>query len=287
MNAQLIAEDVAVCRALHRKHGTSYYWATQFFPSELRTATHVLYAFFRVPDEIVDAPGVGDPSAALTAWITEWRAVVNGATTEQPVLRAAVRVFTTYDIPFSLGEAFLQAMKTDLTVSRYETYADLERYMYGSAAVVGEIMTHLFGVHDAETLAHARALGEAMQLTNFLRDVAEDYRERQRIYIPQEDLRQFGVTEDDIRQRVMSDRMFQCIAFEVARARKLYAFADRGIAQLPRSARFAVRIASRLYAEIATQLEQRHYNVFAGRVRVSSVHKLFLILSVCKNSVGR
>lgn len=279
-------DDIRFCTQLMRKHGVSYAFATRWFPRELQEATAVLYAFFRVPDDLVDEkkPGNTDPETALQSWRTAWQQTQRGEPAAHPVLRAAHDVFQTYHIPFSLGDDFLSAMAQDLSVTRYDTYADLEAYMYGSAAVVGIMMSYVIGFKNAETLLKARALGEAMQLTNFLRDIQEDYEGRGRIYLPQEDLRAFGVTESDIRSRQRSPEFIALMQHEIQRARTLYTHAETGIDELAPQGRFAVRVASRLYAAILTNIEAAQYDVFSKRVRTSLIEKILLTYSVWKTT---
>lgn len=278
-------DDIAYCRRIMRRHGVSYSFATRWFPRSIRQATAVLYAFFRVPDDLVDAVGTNDEERrqALLAWCDDWHQAQDQEATH-PVLRAAKEVFAQYHIPYELGDDFLRAMIQDVTVTRYATYADLERYMYGSAAVVGLMMSYVIGYRDQHTLTKAKALGEAMQLTNFLRDIKEDYADRGRIYLPQEDLLRFGVTEEDIQYGVCSPQFKELMQFELARARALYVVAEPGIDELAPEGRLAVRLASRLYAAILLKIEQIDYNVFLGRVRTSKWEKISLALAVWRAS---
>lgn len=278
--------DVQFCTQLMRKHGVSYAFATRWFPRPLQEATAVLYAFFRVPDDLVDEAHANDAGReqALNAWRDAWQRTRAGEPSEHPVLRATYDVFHAYRIPFALGDDFLAAMAQDLFVTRYETYADLERYMYGSAAVVGIMMSYVIGFKNEETLKKARALGEAMQLTNFLRDIREDFDSRGRVYLPQEDLRHFGVTEDILRAHRVTPEFTELMRFEIDRARALYVQAETGIDELAPQGRFAVRLASRLYAAILTKIEDAQYDVFSQRVRTSFIEKLLLTYSVWKTS---
>lgn len=265
----------AECRTYLETHGKSYAFATRSFPAPMRNATYALYAFFRVPDEIVDNPTT-DPRQSLEQWKTAWREAYTTRTSSHPVLFATAAVFHQYNIPFAYAEHFLDAMTQDLTVDRYATYADLEKYMYGSAAVVGLMMSHVIGYSDTTALPYAEKLGYAMQLTNFLRDIREDYETRGRIYLPQEDLHRFGVTEEDIRQHHVSPAFKALLQFEVARADALYEEANRGIPLLDASGRAAVRIASDLYRAILRKIESSKYDIFTRRVRTHLLEKVWL-----------
>lgn len=282
--SQLLQADVALCRAIMKKHGVSYAFATRFFPKRKRDATAVLYAFFRTPDDIVDI-GTESPEmklSRLSEWRSRWQEHVNGERNDTPVLRAAATVFAQFKIPSEYGDAFLAAMEQDLSVSSYAAYADLEGYMYGSAAVVGLMMSHVIGFSDSAALPHAKALGEAMQLTNFLRDIREDLETRGRVYLPVEDLEHFGVTNDLLRSNTVSSEFRALMRFEIARARQLYDVANRGIHYLDADGQFAVRLASALYAAILDKIEAADYDVFTVRRRTGRFEKLRLMLHVWK-----
>ena len=187
------------------------------------------------------------------------------------VLKAVVHTVRAFDIDPEGFSRFLHSMEMDLTVERYETWEDLRGYMDGSAAVIGEMMLPILEPADlSAATGPARALGEAFQLTNFLRDVDEDL-DRGRQYLPQEDLRRFCV---DLTARRCTPSFIELMRFEIARCRELYRCAEVGIALLPdRSAR-CIRAAHDLYGRILDRIEAQGYDVFAGRARVSTPRKL-------------
>ena len=173
-------------------------------------------------------------------------------------------------------------MTMDLTVTRYDTYADLQVYMDGSAAVIGEMMLPILEPRGPDATVPARQLGDAFQLTNFLRDVGEDL-DRGRVYLPQEDLRRFGV---DPAERRVDDAWVALMRFEIERTRRLYASTDRGLRLLPpRSAR-CIRSARVLYGEILDQIEARGYDVFTGRARVPAWRKAGVVASSLRPSTA-
>lgn len=277
------AEDHAECRRLHRKHGTTYYFATQRFEPAIRRRVHALYGFVRVPDEWVDNPevkSVSRQSALLCEYRSQLLRGLDGVRPDEPALRAFCDVVRECGMPLQEPLLFLDAMEQDLTVTRYEDYAALQGYMRGSASAVGVMMCSVLGApQDAETLAGARALGEAMQLTNFLRDIREDL-DRGRVYIPQVDLDTFGVTEADLRKGEVTDKFRDLMRFEIARARALYQIADEAIPRLPRSGQKPVRLARVLYARILDRIEAMDYDVFSARARTSKLEKLWTAVKV-------
>jgi len=269
----------AACKAIAAAHGKSYFFATRFFDADRRNATHALYAFFRVPDDIVDLGPASDAAARLDAWERRWMTALENGASDDPVLHATAHVFRTYRIPPQLAADFLAAMRTDLTKTRYADYAELRAYMYGSACVVGLMMSHVIGFSGPEALPHARALGEAMQLTNFIRDVGEDARERGRIYLPQDEMARFGVTDADILSGTVSPNVIALLRMQIERSRALYKEAEPGIAMLHPRGRYAVRLASRLYEAIMDEIERNGYDVFTRRARTSTLRKITIAIS--------
>jgi phytoene synthase len=180
-----------------------------------------------------------------------------------------VHTVKAFDIDLDCFHRFLRSMTMDLTVATYETWDDLLVYMDGSAAVIGEMMLPILEPFQPGATERARDLGNAFQLTNFLRDVNEDL-DRGRQYLPQEDLRRFGV---DLTERRCTPQFIELMKFEIARCRVLYASADLGTSMLPdRSAR-CVGAARVLYGRILDKIEEQHYDVFTQRARVSTMEK--------------
>jgi len=276
--------DFETCRRIHRKFGTTYYFATRRFPKEIREHVHALYAFVRLPDEWVDNPGpltVGERAALLSDYRQEFLLGLEGVCPDTQVLRAFCDVVYRCRIPMEEPLAFLDAMARDLTVTRYETYEDLRVYMRGSASAVGVMMCSAMGAQASpEMLRSAMALGEAMQLTNFLRDIGED-RVRGRVYLPLEDLDNFGLSADSL--GAVTPEFVALMKFEIARARALYALADEGLPLLPRYAQLAVRLARVLYSRILDRIEANGYDVFTRRARTSKLEKLRVLADLLRH----
>jgi phytoene synthase len=268
------------CRGINRHYGKTYYFSTRFFPPHLRPAVHALYAWVRYPDEWVDNPGslsLADQRLQLRRWRRATADAIETGRAEHPVLAAFADAARRHEVPRAYMGDFLDAMERDLTVTTYETFADLQGYTWGSASVVGLMMCHLIGVKDPAALPYAADLGLAMQLTNFLRDVGEDWRERKRIYLPLEDLRRFGVTRQDIAGGRLTDGFCELVRFEADRTRALYAHADQGFTYIPPGARLPVRLARVLYARILDKIEQNRCDVFTRRARVPTWEKLVIL----------
>jgi len=263
------------CRELHRRYGRTYYLATKLLPAWKRPHVHALYGFARYADEIVDSLDGTAPAvrkAALEQWGAEFLAGLDGAPVDDPLLPAVLDTIDRFRLDRGDFALFLRSMAMDLTVATYPTYADLIDYMEGSAAVIGAMMLPILGASDlAAADPAARELGRAFQLTNFIRDVGEDF-QRGRIYLPQADLAAFGVAADDLSEavatRLASPEIRQLVAFEVGRARVHYLAARPGIALLDPGSRGCIRTAYRLYQGILDEIERADGDVFARRAVV-------------------
>ncbi len=264
------------CRELNKRYGTTYYWSTKVLPRVKRHHVHALYAFCRLVDDIVDDLGPvsgAERAAAVEDFEALFFADVEQGHSDHEVLRAVVHTIRAFDIDVECFRRFLRSMKMDLTIERYETWDDLLVYMDGSAAVIGEMMLPILEPLQPEALGHARDLGNAFQLTNFLRDISEDL-DRGRQYIPQCDLRRFSV---DLTERRCTPAFVELMRFEIERCRALYASADAGIAMLPPQSARCITAARTLYARILDGIEAQKYDVFAERVRVPTWRKAMMI----------
>jgi len=276
----------AACRQLHRRHGTTYYWAARLLPPGSRRHVHALYGFCRYADEIVDDLGpasVAERSSALSELGERFFADLRRGSSDHVVLAAVVRTVRELGIDPSCIARFLDAMTMDLTVSTYETWDDLLGYMDGSAAVIGEMMVPVLDpTAGPEVVGPAHDLGLAFQLTNFLRDVGEDL-ERGRVYLPQEDLRRFGA---DPHERRVTPAWRALMRFEAARAEQLYRAADTGIGLLPPRSAACVRTARVLYARILDAVEANDYDVFSRRARVPTPRKVAVAARNLAGTIG-
>jgi len=272
-------ETVELSRAIEKKHGTSYYIATLFLPKKIKREVFVLYAFVRTPDEYVDNPKEGeDPKEKLKGWKTDWQKTFETGQGQNEILLATREIFKKHNIPFEVSIEFIDSMIQDLTVKRYRTYRSVQGYMRGSAEAVGVMLTYIFGYTEERAFDYARKLGEAMQLTNFLRDIKEDYIERNRIYLPQEDLEKFGLTEEDIKNEDVNESFKEVMKYLIHKTRGLYKESELGINMLSHKTQFGVRVASRLYEKILDKIEKQNYDIYKKRARTNLLEKIWIIL---------
>lgn len=274
-------DHVARSKAIHRRTGRTFYYATRLLPNRVREATYVLYAFFRVADEVVDDADGTPPDDQRRELESLREQALGRAEPEGPVLEAFQAIKERHGIRDADVEAFIDAMLTDVERRRYETYEELESYMNGSAAAVGRMMTAVMDPDDPETaLSHATALGEAFQLTNFVRDVREDVVERDRIYLPQTTLEREGVTNERIERFEMDERVASVIRTELARAESLYRDGVAGIKYLPSDCQLPVLLAAVLYADHHRLIRKHDYDVLNNEVELSTTRKLWLVVRV-------
>jgi len=271
-----LEESYARCRQLNKAYGTTYYAATFLLPRVKRHHVHALYGFCRHADDIVDDLGlvpVEERERALTDLGERFFADLDRGDSDDQVLKAVVHTVTAFDINPDCFRRFLRSMSMDLSIAEYETFDDLLDYMDGSAAVIGEMMLPILEPTSGEAITHARDLGIAFQLTNFLRDVNEDL-DRQRVYIPQEDLHRFDA---DPWLRRSTPQWKELMEFEVTRTRDYYASGDRGLSMLPPASARCIRAARVLYSEILDRIESADGDVFATRTRVPTMRKALVV----------
>ena len=273
---EVLGQADAYCAALTSEHSRSFYLASGLLPIGKREAARALYAFCRVTDDIVDRPS-GNVAASLAQW--RQRVFTNHPPPEDLVAVAWTEARARYHIPHRFVEQLVDGVARDLHQTRYETFADLASYAYGVASTVGLMSMHIIGYSGPEAIRYAVKLGVALQLTNILRDVGEDWR-RGRLYLPLTELAQFGLTEADIAGRRIDERWRAFMQFQIARNRSLYDEAWPGIALLAPDGRFAISAASKFYLAILDDIEAHDYNVFDRRAYVGRWGKLRLLPAI-------
>ena len=260
-----------VCRSITRQHSKSFFLATRMLPPHKRRAVEALYAFCRTSDDAVDANE--HAATALAQWVAQQRRPIPPS--DQPVLIAWADTCKTFQLSGELTDELLAGVAMDLSIQRYETFAELWVYCYRVASVVGLLSMQIIGFeYGAE--AFAIRLGIALQLTNILRDVGEDAR-RGRIYLPLEDLRRFNLTENDILSGIRDDRFRDLMRYQIDRAEQLYRSSWVGITYLHPDGQMAVAAAALLYRGILGRIVANDFDVFSRRAHLSMSAKLLLL----------
>ncbi len=272
------------CETITRQNSKTFFLAASLLPESKRRATLALYAFCRVSDDLVDRPAPSPGGRLPLALLDHWRQQVVSETGQpsaslaelehaQQVSLAWADARRAYGIPRGYVEQLIDGLALDLKRVRYETFPELARYCYGVACTVGLMSMHITGYTGRDALPYAIRLGVALQLTNILRDVGDDWRGG-RLYLPLDELHLFGLSEADIAAGQVDDRWRRFMHYQITRARRLYADALPGIAHLHPDGRFAIAAAGELYRAILDEIEANDYDVFTRRASTSALGKL-------------
>jgi len=269
------------CKRLNSLHGKTYYLATLLLPAHKRPFVHALYGFARYADEIVDdlSSTLSDQEKAahLKTWGDSVLSSISTGVSGDHVGAALIDTVRRFNIPEQHFVDFLHSMTMDLTVSSYKTYDDLMEYVYGSAAVIGLEMVPILGPLSDEAYEPAKKLGIAFQLANFIRDVGEDL-DRGRIYLPLDELAQFGVDTEMLYARKLTPEIVAALKFQIQRVRQLQRDAEPGIQLLEASSRPCISAASTLYCGIVDEVEKIGYDVFNKRAKTSTARRIRVAL---------
>ena len=272
-----LEESYRRCGEIARRTGKNFFYSFIVLPPAKRQAMCAIYAFMRRSDDIAD--GAGNPALAA-AGLKEWRAIVAAALTgggcADPILPALVDTVQRYRIDPRYFHELLDGTDMDQAVPRYETFDQLYRYCYHVAAVVGLVVLPVFGFQDEAAKVHGEACGIAFQLTNILRDVQEDA-QLGRIYLPAEDRQRFGVSEADILESNFTPGFVELMKFEAARAREYYVQAQPLLGLVDPDSRRTLAVMIGIYGGILDKMESAGYAVFAGRIRLSTCEKLWIV----------
>lgn len=273
--------DYQICRQVMRQASRNYSFASLFFPPDALKHVEALYAVMRVGDDRVDISydGFESPCDAIEDWERRyWQAFEEG-TSEHPVLRAYLQTSREFAIPADTMGPYFRAMKEDVNITTFKAFENLMHYIEGSALPVGRAMVHILGVQPQarirEVIHHADSLSIAMQLSNFWRDIGQDW-EIGRVYIPQDDLHRFGLSTEYFARREVTPALKDLLEFEFERTERYYQHAREGIPLLARG-RLGVMSGLLIYRAIMDSIRQNDYDVFCQRARTSRWQKLRMV----------
>jgi phytoene synthase len=270
-----VARSFAYCERLARRAAANFYPAFRLLPADQRRGMCALYAFMRVADDLADEPGVLDAKRqALDAWRQQLGDALAGVY-RHPLHPALHATLNRYGIPREHLDAVLDGVGMDLETDRYESFADLYRYCYRVASAVGLACVCVWGAPGPAAAGPAESAGIAFQLTNILRDLAEDVA-RGRVYLPREDLRRFGYGEEDLLAGRRDERFRALMCFEVERAYAYYEAASPLAGLLPPAGRAVFLVMARTYRSLLDAIVRRDFDVFTERVRLGRLHKMWL-----------
>ena len=271
IDSEKLNQAYSYCSAITAEHSKTFYLASRLLPKEKQRAAQALYAFCRISDDLVDLENDKSPDEKLEAWRS--KALNDGIDTDNLVALAWSDTRFHYQIPIEYSHQLIDGIEQDIRTTRYTSFDDLAVYAYGVASTVGIMAMHIIGYTAIEAIDYAVKLGIALQLTNILWDVGEDWR-RGRLYLPLDELTTFGITEADIAMGYIGERWRYLMQHQIARNRKLYAEALPGIAYLHNDGRFSIAAAAELYRAILSDIEAHNYDVYNRRSYVSKRGKL-------------
>jgi phytoene synthase len=259
------------------EHSRSFHFASALLPEEKRSAVRALYAFCRTVDDIVDA----SMDAECETQLEYWRRMVENASFLDNDLTAAAWADTLarYHIPRHYALQLIDGVARDLLQTRYQTFDELATYCYGVASTVGLMSMYIVGFKTNEAIPYAIKLGVALQMTNILRDVGEDY-QNGRLYLPRQEMAFYGIREEDIAQGRLTDNWRQFMKFQIDRTRQLYKESWLGVKMLEREGQLAIGAASVFYSGILDEIEKNDYNVFTRRASLSTWGKVSRLLEL-------
>jgi 15-cis-phytoene synthase len=282
-----LAVAYSVCRGITRREAKNFYYAFLVLPKPKRQALCAVYAFMRRCDDITDdtASPLRERREKLELWLNDFHRAMAGQPTDDPVLLALTDTQRRFRIPPELLDqlAFGTAMDVQnepggegqLTV-QYRTFDELYVYCYRVASVVGLVCIRIFGYRDSGAEPLAERLGLAFQLTNIIRDVKEDAA-MGRVYIPQEDLANYGISAEEFRTATDASRFRMLLAMEADRAREFYTSGDELIPLIDEDSQPALWVLSTIYRRLLEKIAMRQYDVFSEKVRLTTREKLMIL----------
>jgi len=276
----MLKNSINYVKGIMSHYAKSFYFSAQLLPKEKRIASYCIYGFCRYADNIVDTQRnrtVNELFDELNALRKELRIAYRTGESQNPIIQSFVFSALKYKIPIEYPLELINGVEMDLVKNRYNNFEELYLFSYRVAGVVGLMMTHVLGYTDPSAFIYAEKLGIAMQLTNIIRDIKED-KDRGRIYLPIEELKEFGLSEEDIIKERFSENMKEFIKFQVQRARKYYEESSYGIFLLEPESRFAILLAMKIYGKILSKIEENDYNPFNRRVFVPTSEKIKILI---------
>jgi 15-cis-phytoene synthase len=288
LDNERLKKAYAHCREITKIHAKTFYMATRFLPNHKQRSIFAIYGLCRYLDDLVDEAedlilkkkiSPLDVIEKLEDFKLNLVDTYRGATQDDPILIAFSDTLNLYKIPLDLPLQLMDGVKMDLVKNRYSNFSELYDYSYKVASVVGLMTSEIFGYKDPKALEHAVDLGIAMQLTNILRDIGEDL-ERDRIYLPQDELKEFGLSESDLFSHKLNERFIDFMKYQINRANEYYRSADEGIPMLNRDSRLPVCLARENYSRILSKIEENNFNVYDRRAFLNSTEKLSMVPKV-------
>ncbi len=272
-----LPESYVFCERIARSQAKNFYYSFLLLKPEQRRAMCAIYAFMRYCDDLSDDEGIADRAVAIARWKNDLESALRGAAPEHALWPAFMDAVARYHIPHRYFFEMIEGVTSDLEPRRIQTFSELYDYCYHVASVVGLTIIHIFGFNSNEALTLAEKCGVAFQLTNILRDVREDA-EKDRVYLPAEDLEQFGVQPPQLRGPALTGPLRELLAFEAARARQYYRESAPLIDLVDRHSRPSLRALIGIYSRLLDRIVASDYEVLGRRIRVADWQKVWILV---------
>ncbi len=270
-----INESYEYCRRIARARAKNFYYSFLLLSDQQRKAMCAIYAFMRYCDDLSDEPGA--TKLAIEQWRVEMEDALEGRFSAHPIWPAFHHTVRRFEIPHDYFREMIEGVASDLEPRRFQTFDELYRYCYQVASVVGLTIVHIFGFDTRSVLPLAEKCGVAFQLTNILRDIKEDAG-NDRVYLPQEDLERFGVTEGSLKSGLRDEAFLKLMQFEAERARSYYTDSAPLLDLIHPRSRPSLWALVTIYSRLLERIQQTNYDIFTKRVRLSSLEKSMIVL---------
>ncbi|MFA5355983.1 MAG: phytoene/squalene synthase family protein [Candidatus Omnitrophota bacterium] len=275
MNKHEIMSGFREAANITRRSAGNFYFASLFLPKEIRYAAYSIYSVCRISDETLDSYS-SSVSEDLEKLKNNIYAVYTDAQLQNDLFFAFRHTVRKYNISLNYFHALIDGMRLDITKTRYADFSELYDYCYKVAGVVGLVMLKIFGYDNDDAETYALDLGIAMQLTNIIRDIKEDLK-RDRIYIPQEELARYGISEEDLKKENLNEGFREMLKMQIKRAREYYSRSSPGIKMIKKpSCRYVSGLMKEFYERILKDIENKDYDIFSGKAHVSGMRKTFI-----------
>lgn len=270
-----LRDAYAACRRVAHRYGANFSVGFRFLPRGKRDAVYASYAFCRFVDDAVDESPGADVRERIDEWERELDRCYAGRPT-RPVTFALADTLTRYSIPRSAFAGLIEGCRMDLVKKRYADFEELMVYSELVATTISTMSLAIFGYRGEAAVERGRDLATAFQLTNILRDVGEDL-EKDRIYLPQDELARFGVRDEDLKARRVTPEFSELMRFQIRRVRDHYRRAEPLLAMISEDARRCTFLMGSVYSAVLDRVEESGYRVFGRRIGLSFVEKLGLV----------
>ncbi|MCM8797509.1 MAG: phytoene/squalene synthase family protein [Candidatus Omnitrophica bacterium] len=269
-----------LAKQITKRYAKTFYFASNFLPKEKRNAAYSVYALCRLSDEAVDDNSSALRAEAISRLTNDIASSYANTPLNQELLLAFRHTINKYGIPKIYFDKIIEGMYMDLKKNRYDDFQELYNYCYRVAGVVGLVILKIFGCRNNYAEKYAIELGVAMQLTNILRDIKEDFA-LGRVYLPQDELKRFGISQEYFFTEKIDERFIEFMRFQIKRARQYYADSTPGIKLVDSvKSRLVILAIKEIYAGILNEIERNAYDIFSKRATVSKLRKIIIIAKI-------